>query len=206
MSKRGYHHGNLKQALVEAALKLIAERGPQGFTMAEAAKLADVSAAAPYRHFTGRDDLITELAVQGFELFADVLEYAYKDGQPSPLAAFEAVGRAYLAFARAHPGHYVAMFESGLSPRATAALAAASSRANAVLLRAAGDLSARIPADKRPPTEMFAAHVSAMSHGIVELYARGAPGARAPFSPEDLLESGIGIYLRGLGLLDRDDC
>lgn len=206
MSKRGYHHGNLKQALVEAALNLIAERGPQGFTMAEAAKLADVSAAAPYRHFTGREDLITELALQGFELFADLLEYAYKDGQPSPLAAFEAVGRAYLAFARAHPGHYVAMFESGISPRATPALSAASTRANAVLLRAAGDLSARIPADKRPPTEMFAAHVSAMSHGIVELYARGTPGARTPFSPEDLLESGIGIYLRGLGLLDRDDC
>ncbi len=206
MSKRGYHHGNLKQALVDAALNLIAERGPQGFTMAEAAKLADVSAAAPYRHFTGREDLITELAFQGFELFADLLEFAYKDGQPSPLAAFEAVGRAYLAFACAHPGHYVAMFESGISPRATPALAKASVRANGVLLRAAGDLSARIPADKRPPTEMFAAHVSAMSHGIVELYARGAPGARTPFSPEDLLESGIGIYLRGLGLLDRDDC
>jgi AcrR family transcriptional regulator len=205
MSKRGYHHGNLKQALIEAALTLISERGPQGFTMAEAAKLADVSAAAPYRHFTGREDLITEMAHQGFELFADLLEYAYKDGQPSPLAAFEAVGRAYLAFARAHPGHYVAMFESGISPRATLVLAASSARANAVLLRAAGDLSARIPAEKRPPTEMFAAHVSAMSHGIVELYARGAPGARAPFSPEDLLESGIGIYLRGLGLLESDD-
>jgi len=205
MTKRGYHHGNLKQALVEAALTLIADRGPHGFTMAEASKLADVSAAAPYRHFTGREDLITEMAYQGFELFADLLEYAYKDGQPSPLAAFEAVGRAYLAFARAHPGHYVAMFESGISPRATSELATASARANGVLLRAAADLSARIPEAQRPPTEMFAAHISAMSHGIVELHARGAQGARAPFSPEDLLESGIGIYLRGLGLLAQDD-
>ena len=151
MAKRGYHHGNLKQALVEAALTLIADRGPQGFTMAEAAKLADVSAAAPYRHFTGREELITELARQGFILFADLLEFAYKDGQPSPLTAFEAVGRAYLAFARAHPGHYVAMFESGISPRATPDLAAASQRANAVLLRAAADLSARIPEAQRPP-------------------------------------------------------
>lgn len=205
MTKRGYHHGNLKKTLIEAALKLIAERGPQGFTMAEAAKLADVSAAAPYRHFTGREDLITEMALQGFILFADLLEYAYKDGQPSPLTAFEAVGRAYLAFARANPGHYVAMFESGVSPRATADLAAASARAHGVLLRAAADLSARIPPEKRPPTEMFAAHVTAMSHGVVELYARGNPGARAPFSPEDLLETGIGIYLRGLGLLEPDE-
>ena len=55
MSKRGYHHGNLRQALVDAALDLIADKGPTGFTMAEAAKTAGVSAAAPYRHFSGRD-------------------------------------------------------------------------------------------------------------------------------------------------------
>ncbi len=204
MAKRGYHHGNLKQALVEAALALIAEKGPQGFTMAEAAKLADVSAAAPYRHFTGREELIVELARQGFDLFADLLEHAYRDGQPSPLAAFEAVSRAYLAFARRHPGHYVAMFESGVSPNASRDLAAACARANKILVRAAHDLSQRLPPDRRPPTEMFAAHVSAMSHGIVELYARGAPGSRGPFTPEDLLETGIGIYLRGLGVLETD--
>lgn len=204
MTKRGYHHGNLKQALIDAALELIAQSGPQGFTMAEAAKRADVSAAAPYRHFTGREDLIIEIARQGFDLFADLLEFAYKDGQPSPLAAFEAVGRAYLAFARKHPGHYIAMFESGISPNSTRDLAAACARANAVLVRAAADLSARMPPDRRPPTEMFAAHVSAMSHGIVELYARGTPGSRTPFTPEELLETGIGIYLRGLGLLEPD--
>ncbi len=204
MVKRGYHHGNLRQALVEAALDLIAEKGPQGFTMAEAAKVADVSAAAPYRHFTGREELIVELARQGFDLFADLLEYAYRDGQPSPLAAFEAVGRAYLAFARKHPGHYVAMFESGISPNATRELAAACARANKVLVRAADDLSQRLPPDRRPPTEMFAAHVTAMSHGIVELYARSAPGARGPYTPEELLETGIGIYLRGLGFLEPD--
>jgi AcrR family transcriptional regulator len=204
MSKRGYHHGNLRQALVEAALDLIAANGPTGFTMAEAAKLAEVSAAAPYRHFTGRDELIAEVAAQGFELFADVLAYAYDDGRPSPLAAFEAVGRAYLAFARKHPGHYIAMFESGLAPSQTPELARAAERANRVLIRAAEALSARIPPERRPPPAMFSAHVSALSHGIVELYARGKPGSRSPFSPEELLETGVGIYLRGLGLIDPD--
>ena len=204
MSKRGYHHGNLRQALVEAALDLIAEKGPTGFTMAEAAKRAEVSAAAPYRHFSGRDDLIAEIATQGFELFADVLDFAYNDGKPSPLAAFEAVGRAYLAFARKYPGHYVAMFESGVSPGQTQELSRASARANGVLTRAADVLSVRIPADRRPPSSMFAAHITAMSHGIVELYTRGKPGARAPFTPEELLEAGIGIYLRGLGLIEPD--
>ena len=51
---------------------------------------------------------------------------------------------------------------------------------------------------------MFSAHIWALSHGVVELFTRGAPGARAPFPAEDLLESGIGIYLRGLGLLPPD--
>ncbi|MCB1397518.1 MAG: TetR/AcrR family transcriptional regulator [Rhodobacter sp.] len=204
MAKRGYHHGNLRQALVEAALDLIAEKGPTGFTMAEAAKRADVSAAAPYRHFAGREDLIAEVATQGYDLFADVLNYAFNDGKPSPLAAFEAVGRAYLAFARKYPGHYMAMFESGVSPGQTPELARASDRANSVLNRAAEALSARIPADRRPPVAMFSAHITALSHGIVELYTRGKPGARTPFTPEELLESGVGIYLRGLGLIAAD--
>lgn len=134
-----------------------------------------------------------------------MLDYAYDDGRPSPLAAFEAVGRAYLAFARKYPGHYIAMFESGLAPNQTPDLARAAERTNRVLHRAAEALSARIPAERRPPPAMFSAHVSALSHGIVELYARGKPGARSPFSPEDLLETGVGIYLRGLGLIGGDD-
>jgi hypothetical protein len=51
---------------------------------------------------------------------------------------------------------------------------------------------------------MFSAHIWAMSHGVVELFARGAPGRQSPFPPEELLETGIGIYLRGLGLLPPD--
>ena len=58
MAKRGYHHGNLRQALVEAALILIEERGPMGFTLSEAAKRAGVTPAAVYRNIEGRTDLI----------------------------------------------------------------------------------------------------------------------------------------------------
>ena len=57
--RRGYHHGNLREALIEAALKLISEKGPAGFTFAEAARTAGVSPAAPYRHFRDRDELPT---------------------------------------------------------------------------------------------------------------------------------------------------
>ena len=204
MPKRGYHHGNLRQALVDAALELIEARGPTGFTLSEAAKQAGVTPAAVYRHFEGREDLIAEAARQGYDIFADLMEFAYDSGQPSALASFEATGRAYLAFARKYPGHYVAMFESGISVNRTPELALVAGRASAVLEKAAAELSEHIPPDKRPPAAMFSAHIWAMSHGVVELFARGEAGARAPFSPEDLLESGIGVYLRGLGLVAPD--
>ena len=204
MSKRGYHHGNLRQALVDAALDLIEEKGPTGFTLSEAAKNAGVTPAAVYRHFEGREDLIVECARQGHEIFADLMVHAFNDGQPSALAAFEATGRAYLGFARRFPGHYMAMFESGTAANATPELAAAAGRSRGVLEAAATALSEHIPPGKRPPPSMFSAHIWAMSHGVVELFARGRPGANAPFPPEDLLEAGIGIYLRGLGLIRPD--
>lgn len=204
MPKRGYHHGNLRQALIEAALELIEARGPMGFTLSEAAKQAGVTPAAVYRHFEGREDLIAEAALQGYEIFADLMQYAYDKGQPSALAAFSATGRAYLAFARKYPGHYIAMFESGISVNRTPELAAAATRANDVLEKAATDLSQHIPEDKRPPASMFSAHIWALSHGVVELFARNSPGRASPFPADDLLESGIGIYLRGLGLINPD--
>ena len=204
MPKRGYHHGNLRQGLVDAALVLIEKKGPAGFTLSEAAKSAGVTPAAVYRHFAGREELIAECALQGHRIFGDLMEFAFKDGQPSALAAFEATGRAYLAFARKYPGHYMAMFESGISNNATPELAIASARSRGVLEKAAEALSEHIPEDKRPPASMFSAHIWALSHGVVELFARGSPGSKAPFPPEDLLESGIGIYLRGLGLVAPD--
>ena len=205
MPKKGYHHGNLRQALIDAALELIEQRGPTGFTLSEAAKQAGVTPAAVYRHFEGREDLIAEGAIQGYGIFADLMEYAYQSGQPSALKAFEATGRAYLAFARKYPGHYIAMFESGISVNRNADLAAVANRANGVLEKAATDLSQHIPEDKRPPASMFSAHIWAMSHGVVELFARNSPGRASPFPPDDLLETGIGIYLRGLGLVQPDE-
>jgi AcrR family transcriptional regulator len=205
MVRKGYHHGNLKQALVEATIALIEAKGPNGFTLSEAAKHAGVSAAAPYRHYKGREDLIAEVAQQGFEMFGDLMEFAYAKGAPSALSSFESVGRAYLAFARKHPGHYIAMFESGVSINASPELASAANRALSVLGRAAEELTKHLPADRRPPAAMVTHHIWALSHGVVELFARGEPGARSPFSAEELLESGMGVYLRGLGILPADN-
>ena len=200
--RRGYHHGNLREALIQAALDLIAKKGPAGFTFADAARSAGVSSAAPYRHFRDRDALIADIARRGFERFAAHLDTAWNEGRPSPFVAFENVGRAYLAFARTEPAYYSAMFEAGLSFDADMELRQAADRSFAVLRAASEALCAHLPAAKRPPSLMMSLHVWALSHGIASLFARGDGGRRRlPMSPEDLLEAGMLVYLRGLGVI-----
>ena len=200
--RRGYHHGNLREALVRAALELIAQKGPAGFTFADAARWAGVSPAAPYRHFRDRDALLADVARRGFELFEAALSHAWDNGRPEPYRAFENVGRAYLAFARNEPAHYSAMFEAGVSLDADPGLREAANRAFEVLRRASETLAAHVPPEKRPPALMMSLHIWALSHGIASLFARGDAGRRTlPMPPEELLEAGVLIYLRGLGLI-----
>jgi AcrR family transcriptional regulator len=200
-AERGYHHGNLKEALQRAALELIAKKGPAGFTFADAARLAGVSPAAPYRHFRDRDELLSSIAERGFEQFEQALAAAWDDGRPDTVSAFERVGKAYLAFARGEPAFYSAMFESGLPVDVNPALLAASERAFAVIRAAAERLAALAPAGTpRPPALMMALHIWSMSHGVASLFARGdAARRKLPMSAEDLLEAEVLIYLRGLG-------
>ncbi|MDB6181955.1 TetR/AcrR family transcriptional regulator [Paracoccus fistulariae] len=199
--RKSYHHGNLREALVEATATLIEEMGPLAFTLSEAARRAGVSPAAPYRHFKGREDLVEEVARQGFLDFAARLEASFDDGRPNPIAAFQRLGQAYLDFARERPGYYMAMFESGISITANSELSVAGDRATGVMIRAAEALTAPLPADKRPPARMVANHVWALSHGVVELFSRGKPGGRSPVGPAEMLESAAIIYMRGLGLI-----
>src|SRR6202046_1976580 len=148
-TERGYHHGNLKEALLQAALDLIAKKGAYGFTFADAARIAGVSPAAPYRHFRDRDELLSSIAQRGFEQFEAALSQAWDDGRPDTVTAFERVGKAYLAFAREEPAFYSAMFESGLPVDLNPALQAASERAFGVIRAAAERLAAL--AAPRPP-------------------------------------------------------
>jgi AcrR family transcriptional regulator len=201
----GYHHGNLKEALIQAALDLIAQKGPAGFTFAEAARSAGVSPAAPYRHFRDRDELLASIAQQGFELFEKQLSAAWDDGRPDTFAAFSRVGKAYLAFAREHPAYYSAMFESGVPVQDNPALLIASERAFAIIRAAAERLIALAPLNvPRPPAMMMALHIWSLSHGIASLFGRGdATSRKLPMSAEDLLEAGVLVYLKGLGFPAR---
>ena len=199
--ERGYHHGNLKEALIRAALELIAKKGPAGFTFAEAARWAGVSPAAPYRHFRDRDELLADVARRGFDQFEMVLARAWDGGRPTAFTAFDRLGKAYLHFARTEPAYYSAMFEAGIPLETNPALRDAGDRAFAVLRGATEQLIAALPAPSRPPVMMMALHIWALSHGIASLFGRGDAARRPlPMAPEELLEAAILVYLRGLGL------
>lgn len=199
--ERGYHHGNLKEALVEAALALIAEKGPSGFTFAEAARSAGVSPAAPYRHFRDREELLASVALRGFDQFGAALSAAWDDGRPDTPAAFDRLGKAYLAFARTEPALYAAMFESGLPLDANPALLAASERAFSIIRAASERLVTMLPPNvPKPPALMMALHIWSLSHGIASLFGRAdAARRKLPMTPEELLEAGVLVYLQGLG-------
>src|SRR5947207_9730644 len=189
---RAYHHGNLKEALVRAALELIAKKGPAGFTFAEAARWAGVSPAAPYRHFRDRDELLADVARRGFDQFEAALAKAWDDGRPDPSTAFDRVGKAYLQFAKSEPAYYSAMFEAGIPPKASPPLQEADERALGVLRTATERVVATMPAQHRPPVLMMTLHIWALLHGIASLFGRGDAARRSfPMSPEDLLEAAL---------------
>ncbi|AWK89761.1 TetR/AcrR family transcriptional regulator [Azospirillum thermophilum] len=198
---RGYHHGNLKEALLRAALELIAQKGPAGFTFAEAARSAGVSPAAPYRHYRDREELMADVARAGFERFEAALLAAWDEGRPDPMTALDRMGKAYLRFARTEPAYYLTMFEAGIPLDDNPSLTQAGDRAFAVVRAAAERLVADLPARGRPPALMVALHIWTLAHGIASLFARGDGSCRKlPMSAEDLLEAGTLVYLRGLGI------
>ncbi len=143
---RGYHHGNLREALIGAALELIARKGIEGFTFAEAARFAGVSPGAPYRHFRDRDELMASVALRGFEHLEAALARAWNGGRPNAFSALDWLGKAYLDFARTQPAFYLAMFEGGVPVGANASVREASERAFAVLRGAADEICAAMPA------------------------------------------------------------
>jgi AcrR family transcriptional regulator len=128
-----YHHGNLREALLEAAIRLIAEVGPTAFTLREVARRAGVSHNAPYRHFHDRDDLMAAVAAQGFrELTRAMIEAAA--GKSNALERLKYAGLGYVAFALRRPEHFTVMFDAPISKRQHPESAAAADESFATLL------------------------------------------------------------------------
>lgn len=192
----GYHHGRLKEALIEAARRLAAERGIAGVSLAEIAKRVGVTAAAPYRHFADREALMGELARRGFAQFADELLAAWDGGAPDPIAAARRMGEAYLGFARREPGLYASMFGQATTLD-QAASGAAADRALEALRRAAAAMLSRSGAPQAD-ARALAMRIWSLAHGVAMLTISGhlAPG-RAGCDPMDVLGPGVRALVEG---------
>lgn len=163
MSKDSYHHGDLKAVILGEAATLVAERGADGISLRELARVAGVSHAAPAHHFTDRRGLFTALAAEGYRLLAAALV----DARPRFIDA----ARAYVRFALEHPGHYEVMFDKSLYDDADPELVAAATAAGIELNRGVATL-----ADEHAMTDPDGAALAAWSlvHGFSLLWLNGA--------------------------------
>ena len=183
MSRRKpYHHGNLREALLGAAIRLIAEVGPTAFTLREVARRAGVSHNAPYRHFRDRDDLMAAVAAQGFrELTQAMLDAAAP--KTDALERLKSAGLGYVTFALRRPEHFTVMFDAPISERKHPNSAEAAKLAFGTLMdfvRNSQD-TGRLPAGDSHQMALLA---WTMVHGIAKLAITG----RLPFrSNSDVL-------------------
>ncbi len=202
-SRADYHHGDLRETLIRAAMSMIAERGLAGFALSGLARAVGVSSAAPYRHFRNRTAVIAEVARRGFEQLAANLEAARQAGGVDPIATLERCAQAHLAFAAREPPVYAAMFEAGFPLGRYLDLDRSRDAAFVVVRMAAQNAVSRSTAPNRPPAQMVALYVWSSTHGIANLFISHADNNSRllPMTPEQLLEAGLMIYLQSLGML-----
>jgi AcrR family transcriptional regulator len=182
---RPYHHGDLKTALLVHAETLLERDGIQALTLRAAARAAGVSHAAPANHFDDLTGLLSELAAVGFNRFSAALMAAMETAGDDPRARSNAMGAAYVRFARAHPGLFVLMFRSERLDAARPALRQAI-EASRRALRAAGGAGGT--GEDLPPLQTAAQAIARWSlvHGFAMLLLDGRLGGAIAALPDGL--------------------
>jgi AcrR family transcriptional regulator len=191
--KQAYHHKDLRNALIDEALAVLASEGAGALTLRELARRLGVTHTASYAHFNDKRALLHAVADAGFERLAHLLEQC--EAEPDPRAAIAAMGRVYVRFARENANLYRLMFadpeladdpECELSPEGAAAFAA--------LLR----VLERIGPPPRVDVRDLAAAIWAMVHGISMLEIDRRLNGKTLRSAEEVLQLGSGLLLAGL--------
>lgn len=169
-----YHHGALQEALLTAAERILERDGLPGLTLRAAAREAGVSHAAPTHHFGDLTGLLSELAALGFRRFGEALRAA-ADRQTAPGARLDAMGSAYVTFAKAYPGMFTLMFRSERLDMTRPALAEAANAAGNALGQAVGAQRQETISRQAPTLAQAARIVRAWSmvHGFAVLLLDG---------------------------------
>jgi len=179
---RPYHHGDLRAALISAALTVIAEQGTANLSLRELARRAGVSHAAPAHHFGDKTGLLTAIAAEGFRMLAEATSAAWQR-----TGSFLEVGVAYVRFATTHPAHFTVMFRPDLHRTGDPVLSEARARARAALENPAGPAARAVGGD----TGTAGLAAWALMHGLATLWLTGN---LADPDPESLARA-VGSYL-----------
>jgi AcrR family transcriptional regulator len=207
--KDHYHHGDLRNALVETALRLVAERGPEGFSLREAARAVGVSPGAAYRHFADKAALLGALSADGHARLAAAMEHALAHLPEEPgsaahaVASFLAIGAAYVEFAVAHPSHFRVMFGPCKPGEDDLACLAAQGRDTYQIL--VDVLDGLVATGVVPPETRAGAELPTWSivQGIASLLVDGAL-TLSPSERHDALRHAGQVLLRGFGCSPGD--
>lgn len=175
MSRRGYHHGDLRAALIDTAVELIGERGVHDFSLAEASRRLDVAVSAPYAHFADRDELLAAVAMHALELFAAELETEL-DRSRKPADRLAAIARAYVRFAGEHRPLFEVLYEAGLDKSRHPEIREAERPLDEAFLDSVGALT---DGDEEAAAALATA-VEATAHGHAMLFLDGDFGTGKP--------------------------
>jgi AcrR family transcriptional regulator len=201
---RPYHHGDLREALLEAAHKLVTEYGVEGFTLADACRLAGVSTAAPYRHFADRDAVVDALVARGFAMLETRMRRRAASFAIGSVDRIVAIGQAYVAFAADEPALFRLMFGRRPEARSTVAATLAGDSCFGALLEA---LIALQPARGMGGTDVLdlALPLWSLVHGVASLLIDGAFKRKAPgVDVERLIDRTTRRFFSGLAAVPVD--
>ncbi len=192
-AKRPYHHGDLRAALRNAALSLIDQHGVKGLALSDAAHLAGVSVAAPYRHFKDKEALLAEIAAEGFTMFRDALACAAQTHPEDKVKRLVEMGVAYVEFALHHRSHFKVMWEGGIAQANYPEMRQTAHQAHLLLEQAVKELNPRAQLTRQ---QALVRAAWSLVHGYAMLTLEGELGlAEAEQTGDKLLRQSLHLLL-----------
>jgi AcrR family transcriptional regulator len=176
-TKAGYHHGDLRQTLIDASVDVITKDGLDALTLRSLAVKAGVSSGAPYHHFADRAELLAAIAQAGFQMLGEAMVAGGDAAGPEPSARLAAMGQAYVGFALAHAGHFRVMFRGDANPGVAASQSASSENTFDLLVQVIQDCQRAGTAPPGDPKPLLLTAWSAV-HGLAMLWLDGTLSKR----------------------------